>query len=203
MRHKDCSRPEYKERITGLQNPTDPLTRLTQLAKTVSVSLDTQRVFEAVVEGAIKLLHVSSARLWVIDSSTEDVVLVATASDPGLPTTSDAVPTRLRKGQGLVGWVIDQRRLHHAPVGTEESLLEHAERANQVRLVSQLTVPLLRGDRTLGALVVLTPERREFSLEEQELLKTFARTAALAIDNARLYEEAQEALRAAKMADPR
>jgi GAF domain-containing protein len=99
--------------------------------------------------------------------------------------------------------VIDQRRLHHAPVGTEESLLEHAERVNQVRLVSQLTVPLLRGDRTLGALVVLTPERREFSREEQELLKTFARTAALAIDNARLYEEAQEALRAAKMADPR
>ena len=52
-----------------------------------------------------------------------------------------------------------------------------------------LAVPLLREDRILGALVVRRRTTGEFSEQITELLETFASQSALAIQNARLYQE--------------
>jgi adenylate cyclase len=54
---------------------------------------------------------------------------------------------------------------------------------------SMLAVPLLREDRILGALVVRRRTTGEFSKQITELLETFASQSALAIQNARLYQE--------------
>ena len=158
--------------------------------------IDTQRVFDEVVEGALKLLCVTLARLWVVEASTGDIVLVASASTPDHPVDSEGAPTRFAKGQGLVGWVIEHRQASpESPVLFEEGSSELASWVKREGLVSRLAVPLLRGGQALGALVVGSREPRKFSKEEQEFLETFAATAALAIENARLHEETQQRLK--------
>jgi two-component system phosphate regulon sensor histidine kinase PhoR len=62
------------------------------------------------------------------------------------------------------------------------------------RYRSFLGVPLRRGDEILGTLEVVTKEERRFSLEEQAVMSAFADQAAVAIDTARLFEQAHQHL---------
>jgi signal transduction histidine kinase len=58
---------------------------------------------------------------------------------------------------------------------------------------SQLAVPLLRGGEPIGVLNLGSAERRSFSEREIALLESFADQAVIAIENARLFQELQEA----------
>ncbi len=67
---------------------------------------------------------------------------------------------------------------------------------DELGLRSYLCVPLRIGDRVLGSILcVWGPSPRHYSAEDLKLAEDLAYRAALAIDNARLYAEAQEAVR--------
>ena len=61
--------------------------------------------------------------------------------------------------------------------------------------ISFAGVPLVLGDRILGALGLALSKRHRFAPEEVGLLQTLAGHAAVAIENARLFEAAQEQAR--------
>jgi two-component system NtrC family sensor kinase len=83
--------------------------------------------------------------------------------------------------------VVDLQSMDHDfPLGRELALaLGHR---------TTLAVPLLREDCALGAILVRRAEVRPFDNRHVALLKTFADQAAIAIENARLINETQEAL---------
>ena len=60
-------------------------------------------------------------------------------------------------------------------------------------LVSHLGVPLIAKNKTLGVLGLYTKQEHEFSPEEIEFFNTLADRAAIAIHNARLYEQMAKA----------
>ncbi|WP_163989720.1 GAF domain-containing protein [Pyxidicoccus caerfyrddinensis] len=73
---------------------------------------------------------------------------------------------------------------------------EHLRISRELGLRSALVLPLKARGRTLGALTLVTAESgRRFSSEDIPLAEQLAARAALAVDNARLYRDAQEALR--------
>src|SRR6476620_7549636 len=53
---------------------------------------------------------------------------------------------------------------------------------------AQVAAPLLMGDRAVGILALIQLEPRPFSEQQIALLETFANQAAIAIENARLFE---------------
>ncbi|AKJ07225.1 PAS domain S-box-containing protein [Archangium gephyra] len=74
---------------------------------------------------------------------------------------------------------------------------EHARTIAATRPVSLMSVPLLARGRTLGALTFFTTARsgRRYGAVELEAAEDLGRRAALAVDNARLYRDAQRAVR--------
>ncbi len=69
---------------------------------------------------------------------------------------------------------------------------EHLKRMREMDFKSYLIVPLIAGKRTLGAIsLVSVSSARRYGQQDLRLAEDLARRAALAIDNARLYEEAQ------------
>ncbi|MDX6694185.1 MAG: hypothetical protein QOF02_1788 [Blastocatellia bacterium] len=73
---------------------------------------------------------------------------------------------------------------------------EHLAILRELGLKSAMTVPMIVQGRALGAISFISTEsERRYGPEDLSLAEDLARRAALAIDNARLYREAQEANR--------
>jgi PAS domain S-box-containing protein len=66
----------------------------------------------------------------------------------------------------------------------------------QVGSISYLGVPLVMMDNLVGAITLCAPAHRKYLPRDLEVAEELARRAALALDNARLFRRAQEALRA-------
>jgi len=73
----------------------------------------------------------------------------------------------------------------------------HAELLKEIGVQSIMSVPVIARGRTLGALTFVAAESgRRYSTDDLDLAEEVGRRAALAIDNARLYEQAQRASQA-------
>lgn len=81
---------------------------------------------------------------------------------------------------------------------------EHLRMLHELDPRSLIVVPLRIGERTLGTILLATTDsRRRFTPADLELAEDLARRAALAIENAKLYEAEQAARRTAERAGER
>ena len=92
---------------------------------------------------------------------------------------------RVPLGEGLVGYAA----LHREPVLVSD-VSQDPRYINAVADVrSELAIPLLLKDRCIGVVDLESPELDAFSKRDVEILTLLASQAAVAIENARLYEE--------------
>jgi PAS domain S-box-containing protein len=95
----------------------------------------------------------------------------------------------------LTGWVIRNGRPLAVPDMREDPRLKMSEVVNKYGYRSFLGVPLRRGAEVLGTLEVVTKDEvRAFGPEDQARMSAFADQVAVAIENARLAEEARRHL---------
>jgi signal transduction histidine kinase len=98
------------------------------------------------------------------------------------------------------GWIagraaVDGRTVHVRDLASETEAEYPLGRASARALGHRacLATPLRREGQTMGVVAVYRDEARPFSSQEIALLETFADQAVIAIENARLFEELQEA----------
>ncbi|HEV8224077.1 MAG TPA: PAS domain S-box protein [Rubrobacteraceae bacterium] len=118
------------------------------------------------------------------------------------PPDADAprgVPEVLRSG-----------RSEFYPDVTDEMLVaaardpEHLRLMRRMSFTSAMVVPLVARGRTLGAITLVSAESgRRYDSADLELAEELARRAALAVDNARLYDEAQKEISERNRAETR
>ncbi len=91
---------------------------------------------------------------------------------------------KVKLGEGLVGYAA----LHHEPVIVPDVSKDprYIKVVEDVR--SELAVPMLLKDRCIGVFDLESPELDAFSKRDMEILTLLASQAAVAIENARLYE---------------
>jgi sigma-B regulation protein RsbU (phosphoserine phosphatase) len=97
----------------------------------------------------------------------------------------DAALTSVKLGVGLIGWAAEHKEPVLVSDVSKDSRYVHA--VKDVR--SELVIPLLVKDRVIGVFDLESPELDAFTKEHAELLTLLASQAAVAIENARLYEE--------------
>jgi signal transduction histidine kinase len=157
------------------------------LASTLRLSDVLQR-FTELVRSRIQL---DVVRIW-LQEGPDDYRLHAQAGLAGQPEDRRG---RFEPGEGIVGWVME----HLAPLVIADLPVDPRLKDRQWEkaegLMSLVAVPLLLDDTPVGVLIGLSRQRREFALEEVALMQALATSAAVAIRNARLYEETQRGLR--------
>ncbi|MFN7973300.1 MAG: ATP-binding protein [Acidobacteriota bacterium] len=125
--------------------------------------------------------------------------LVKYSPDPAAP---EGVPKVMRTGQAEIYTGVREalQKIGNAgpdqwpPVGTRN--LETLRLLRVLNLCSYMTVPLVGRGRTLGTITFAADnEERRYGPADLALAEDLARRCALVIDNARLYERAQEAIR--------
>ncbi len=109
----------------------------------------------------------------------------------------------LRVGDSLSGWVAQHGRPLAVPDMKKDPRAKFADITERHGYRSFLCVPLRRGTESIGTLEVVTKEPRRFGADEQELMTAFADQAAVAIENARLFEEARRNLATTEEANAR
>ncbi len=104
------------------------------------------------------------------------------------PETVSRIPS-LPQGRGLLGVIIQERRSVRL-ANLQEDPRAYGFPPGHPPMTSFLGVPIMAGHDTLGNLY-LTNKRQalEFSPEDQEIVELLASHAAIAIQNARLYEQ--------------
>ena len=169
---------------------------LSNLGRTLAQALDPDVVAQRVVDSLRALLNVRSASLLRAEAETGDLVALAVSGDAREAFEGSV---RFREGTGVVGLAVR----HRCPVATPNLLtdprviLEPQMRSRLERLPYRavLAVPLVVKDSVIGALAVGDREGRAFGDEDLRVAQAFADQAALALDNARLYEETHQRLR--------
>lgn len=102
----------------------------------------------------------------------------------------------LRQGNSLMSALITDKNLVEVAQDAE-----HLERLRQLNLKSVMVVPMLARGRTLGAVTLMSAESgRCYDSTDLSLVEDLARRAAVAVDNARLYQETQNAQQIAEEA---
>src|SRR5207302_545131 len=157
------------------------------LASTLRLTAVLQR-FTELVRSRISL---DVVRIWLQEAPGE----YRLHAQAGLAEQPDDGRRRFEPGEGIVGWVME----HLAPIVIPDlqvdPRLKERDWARAEGLMSLVGVPLLLEDTPVGVLVGVSRQRREFGAEEVALVQALATSAAVAIRNARLYEETQVRLR--------
>jgi GAF domain-containing protein len=173
-----------QESAAALQRKVGELETLLEAARVLSSSLKPREVLDMLMEVVGRHLVVNTVALWTI---ADNSVLVPAAM-LGIPPE---VARKLRPpvGKGLTGRVAATGKpLVIADVEHEGgSLYPDFNRANQY--TSFMGVPVIYRGSTVGVLSVMTVNRREFSRDEELLLAGMADQAAIALQNAQLFEE--------------
>jgi PAS domain S-box-containing protein len=143
----------------------------------------------------------SVERLAVQHSDPEKVVLAFELQErnPSNPGTTRGVRKVLETGEPDMMEEIPEELLDQAAVDDE-----HREMMRELGLKSYMVVPMVARGRSHGAITLVSAESgRRYDETDLKLAEELARRAALAVDNAKLYEEAQREISDRKEAEGR
>ena len=149
----------------------------------------------------MQLSGVDAGAIFEYDEAAEEFHLRASENFPK-EFIEVARPMPLRKGEGAVGRLALTLEPVQIPDIAAPDAYESRLRDILLRLDHRalLAVPLLREDHILGGLVVNRRAPGEFSADVVDLLTTFATQSALAIQNARLFQEIERKSRELEVA---
>lgn len=171
------------------------LSTLNEITRQLTSTLELGPLLQNILENAVGILNCEAGSLLLLDDQTNELVFKATVG----PVASNLIGQRLPMGTGIVGRAVQSR----GPVIENENHRAATTRFKGVDLQtgftsrSLLAVPLQAKDHVTGVIEVIN--RRDglpFVNDDQNLLTAFAGQAAVAIENARLYELTDQELAA-------
>jgi nitrate/nitrite-specific signal transduction histidine kinase len=163
---------------------TRELATLNAIAVQVSRSLDLEEILNDALDEALEVMGMERGQAFCLDEETQSLILMAHRGLPDatrLPLEVDAAGQAARAGHPIVKEVAD------CPEGKARVSADERE-------VSQLVVciPLIAKGRTVGAINLSTHTPCSVAPEELSLLEAIGHQIGVAVENARLYEQAQQ-----------
>ncbi len=181
---------EVQARTRELARSVEELQALGEVSQAVNSTLDLETVLTTIVSRAVQLSRTDAGAIYVFDMNRKEFCLHATH---GMSETMIAAITDQHIGFGdtNIGVATAQRK----PIQVSDIRNEPASPVNDIILREGyrgiLVIPLLRPDHIVGALVVRRKTPGEFPQATIDLLQTFADQSAVAIQNARLFENVE------------
>ncbi|HLX56315.1 MAG TPA: GAF domain-containing protein [Ktedonobacteraceae bacterium] len=162
---------------------------LNEISKEITSQLDLSRVFDLILEKALKLTNSNLGNLMLYDPDQNDFGM---AAERGV--AEDKKGQRQRMGQGVVGHAARDKQLLNVDLTQQPWKDIYLEFFPGARY--ELAVPMLSGDVLWGVLNIERPVSRpvsnKFSESDERLLTGLASLAVVALQNAQAYEQAKK-----------
>ena len=186
-----------EEANLALEERSAQLRTAARIAREAAAIRDVKQLLDETVDLISERFGFYHAGIFLLDETRSHAVLRAASSEGG--QTMLTRNHRLRVGkEGIVGYVSDAGEPRIAlDVGADAVFFDNPD-LPQTR--SEMALPLEARGEIVGVLDVQSSEPGAFTDEDVEVLQTLADQVAIAISNARLFQQAQEALEAERRA---
>ena len=179
------------------------LEALRKINTAIGTLLDLNTVLQRIIDEIVSLFAAQATSVILFDYDKEEAELVTAYGRK----TRQAQPLRYPWQGSLAGWMAEHKRPLRASCLRAEEWPTAAKLAKQLggslERISVLLVPLWQEGVVLGCLEIVWEPQRDIADEEVQLLETIATQVTIAIANAKLYQERELALKAAKANEER
>jgi len=159
---------------------------LYEVASSINSALEPDKVLDSIAENVVRTMNVKGCSLILLSSDKKTLMHTATygLSDKYVhkgPLSADKSITMALKGESVA--VLD---------ATRDDRVQYIKEKIEEGIISILSVPMkLRGE-IIGVVRVYSSEKREFNENDTYFVQAVANLGAIALENARLYENIQK-----------
>ena len=194
---------ELRQRTDELGRSVEELRALGEVSQAVNSTLDLETVLSTIVAKAVQLSGTEAGAIYVFD---ECATRISSARHlrhgSGVDRRADAAAYRPGRAEHR-HWPSRRASRSRSPI-CGRKLPRPPTRSSCAPVIrARLVAPLLRGEEIVGMLVVRRRTPGAFPQNTVDLIKTFAAQSALAIENARLFENVEASLEDLRTAQDR
>ncbi|MEK6706362.1 MAG: GAF domain-containing protein [Bdellovibrionota bacterium] len=157
-----------------------------------SSTMELDKLLQIVLEKAIELLSADVGSIWLTDDTGDEIECKFAVG----PTKDKVTGLKLIRGQGIIGWVIQNKKGSIVEDCTHDPRFSH-EVDDKLGYVTRtmISTPLLVRDECIGAIQIINKKgsSEHFTQSDLNYLGMFSSSAALFVKNARLFASENKA----------
>ncbi len=182
----------YEQTDEQLRRKVHELVTIHRVTSIIASTLNLDEVLQIITTQAVHLSGAERSCIFGLDPDTQSLHILAHYGLGG----SQVQGTRVAVGQCCAGRAVETGRPSMAVdcFNTDAQCFLRADPLISSEIHSVLCVPLEARSKVLGCICIYSSHRHMLSQEQMQLVVTFANEAAIAIENARLYEETRRGL---------
>lgn len=181
---------EHTDLFNQAKRRIQELSTIHEIALKLNTPLEINQVLDIINYSALDLIEASNVHIFLYDDKKEQFTIGSALFRDGRRTPAVTAPRK----DGITAEVVRTGKRIILPDALGHPLFSTPESASWgIRAIAGF--PLKRGDRTLGAFTLTYLQRHNFTDDEILLLSLLADQAAVAIENARLFADAERRLR--------
>jgi len=178
--------------IADMQKRLREMTFLHETSKVLAATLDLDGVLRSLMAQVRDYFQVDATSVALVEEEVGGIVFRVAVGE----AADEMTGLRMSLDQGIVGWVARSGEPLMVPeTHVDERFYSGIDDQTGFRTRAILAVPIKTHDRTIGVIEVLNPADGSFDEDAQHLLLSVADLAAVAINNAELYDRARQAER--------
>jgi len=174
----------------ALERRASQLAMVNKIGEQIAAAMDLKRVIDSATTLIQKSFGYYHVGFFIPDWNRGELVL---RSSSGFFSEFFPENHHLKFGQGMVGWCANNRSILLANDVRLEPRYTNLY-PERILTRSELVVPVLAGENLVGVLDIQSPQVGSFEDNDVRVMKTVADQIAVAIENARLYEEIRRQL---------
>ena len=160
--------------------------KVMEISRDLASTLDLDILLRRIVAAAAALCHAEQASILLFDQSGQELHFEASTNLNQPQIRGLIIPV----DASIAGWIVTHRQpIILSDVSHDSRHYGMISQVTKTETTTLLGVPLITKDKVIGALETINKKSGAFTEEDKEILTTLGAQAAVAIENARLFQQ--------------
>ncbi len=184
-------RADLRQHSQDLERRSIQIRTAAGISRSISGVLATEKLLQESVDLILKGFNLYYVGVFLLDETERNAVLQAGTGEAGKAMLAEHHKLPVAESS-MIGWTVIHRQARIALDVGEEAVRFANPHLPDTH--SEVALPLISGDKVLGALSIQSSQVRAFDQDDISVLQNISDTLAIALENAHLFQETQSTL---------